>query len=119
MAGGRWYPALLPLADGRVLAISGLGEDGNLNVQPEVYAAGVNWAPVASPGRWPMFAHLFLLAGGRIFYSGGQYGGNNGSRPAIWDPGTRATTTVPGLTVPDMRNQSVSVLLRPPRDSGS
>lgn len=59
-----------------------------------------------------MFAHLFLLAGGWIFYSGGQYSGNNGSRPAIWDPGTRATTTVPGLTVPDMRNQ-VSVVLPP------
>ena len=40
MAGGRWYPALLALPDGRMLAISGLGEDGNLNLVPEVYADG-------------------------------------------------------------------------------
>ena len=28
MAGGRWYPTLVTLADGRVLAMSGLGEHG-------------------------------------------------------------------------------------------
>jgi hypothetical protein len=39
MAGGRWYPALLTLPDGRVLAISGLGQDGNLNLTPEVKGA--------------------------------------------------------------------------------
>jgi hypothetical protein len=113
MAGGRWYPALLALPDGRMLAISGLGEDGNLNLVPEVYADGGGWAGLASPGPWPLYAHLFVLAGQRVFYSGGQYGGNNGTRPSIWELGTAATTPVPGLPVPDMRNQSASVLLPP------
>jgi hypothetical protein len=113
MAGGRWYPALLELPDGRMLAISGLGEDGNLNLVPEVYADGGGWAPLPSPGPWPLYAHLFVLIDGRIFYSGGQYGGNNGTRPSIWDLAGGSTTVVPGLPGPDMRNQSASVLLPP------
>jgi hypothetical protein len=113
MASGRWYPALLTLPDGRVLAISGLGQDGYLNLTPEVFEGATGWTGVASPGNWPMYAHLFVLADGRVFYSGGQYGGNNGTHPTIWDLATGATTTVEGLTVPDMRNQSASVLLPP------
>ena len=81
MAGGRWYPTLLPLADGRVLAVSGLDEKNELNVVPETYADGVGWAPLPPSPHWPMYAHLFLLQDGRVFYSGGQYGANNGVRP--------------------------------------
>jgi hypothetical protein len=117
MAGGRWYPSLAPLPDGRIVAVSGLGEDGNLNVVPEVYSpADDEWAPLASPGPVPMYGHLVLLADGRILYTGGQYGGNNGQRPTLWDPATGDAREVPGLTVPDLRNQSASVLLPPAQD---
>jgi Domain of unknown function (DUF1929)/FG-GAP-like repeat len=116
MDGGRWYPALVGLPDGRVLAISGLGEDGNLNLVPETYTDGAGWTDLASPGPWPQYANIFVLGDGRVFYSGGQYGGNNGVRPTIWNPATAATSTVPGLPVPDMRNQSASVLLPPAQD---
>ncbi|WP_369132003.1 galactose oxidase-like domain-containing protein [Modestobacter sp. I12A-02662] len=117
MDGGRWYPSLAPLPDGRVVAISGLGEDGNLNVDPEVYdPADGTWAPLPSPGPWPMYCHLVLLADGRVFYTGGQYMGNNGVRPSVWDPATGATTEVEGLPFPDVRNQSTSVLLPPAQD---
>lgn len=114
MAHGRWYPALTPLPDGRVLALSGLDEAGVLTLQPEVFdpAAG-GWVGVGSPGAWPLYAHLVVLTGGRVFYPGGQYGGNNGVRPSVWDMGSGAVTDVPGLTAPDMRNQSASVLLPP------
>jgi Domain of unknown function (DUF1929) len=63
-----------------------------------------------------MFAHLFLLDDGRFFYSGGQYGGNNGVRPSIWDTATGHLTEVEGLTDPTLRNQSASVLLPPAQD---
>jgi Domain of unknown function (DUF1929) len=63
-----------------------------------------------------MYAHLFLLAGGRVFYSGGQYGDNNGVKPAIWDLGTNTTVDVPGLPDAGTRNQSASVLLPPAQD---
>ncbi|HEY2763907.1 MAG TPA: galactose oxidase-like domain-containing protein [Pseudonocardiaceae bacterium] len=116
MAGGRWYPTLAPLADGRVLAVSGLGEDGNLNVVPEVYTEGTGWKSLPPSPPWPMYAHLYLLGDGRIFYSGGQYGSDNGLRPAIWDITTNATVDVPGLPEQDLRNQSASVLLPPAQD---
>ncbi|MGH8919783.1 MAG: galactose oxidase-like domain-containing protein, partial [Actinomycetes bacterium] len=107
MAGGRWYPALLTLGDGRVLAISGAGANGPLNEVPEIYTdTPPHWSAVHSPGPWPMYSHLFLLRDGRVFYAGGQYAGNNGVPPSTWNLDSGATTVVHGLTAPDMRNQS-------------
>src|SRR5215212_8394515 len=63
-----------------------------------------------------MYGHLFLLADGRVFYSGGQYGENNGVRPAVWDLGTNTIFDVPGLPDPGSRNQAASVLLPPAQD---
>ncbi len=64
-----------------------------------------------------MYAHLFLLADGRVFYSGGQYGDNNGVKPAIWDLGDATPRpTSSGCRTPGMRNQSASVLLPPAQD---
>jgi hypothetical protein len=115
MAGGRWYPSLLALADGRVLATSGLDGRSELNLVPEVFD-GTGWTPLPEAEHWPMYGHLFLLADGRVFYSGGQYGDNNGVRPAVWDPATGATTPLDGLPLPRARNQSASVLLPPAQD---
>ncbi|MGY1709076.1 galactose oxidase-like domain-containing protein [Geodermatophilus sp. SYSU D00758] len=117
MAGGRWYPSLLPLPDGRVLAVSGLGQDGLLNVVPEIWSPDTgDWTAIASPGPWPMYAHLVLLADGRVLFPGGQYGDDNGVRPTLWDLATGATTQVPGLTAPELRNQSAAVLLPPAQE---
>jgi Domain of unknown function (DUF1929)/FG-GAP repeat len=116
MAGGRWYPSLLALGDGRVLATSGLDQTSQLNLVPEVYTGGGGWASLPASAHWPLYGHLFLLADGRVFYSGGQYGENNGVRPAVWDLGTNATVDVPGLPDPGSRNQSASVLLPPAQD---
>jgi hypothetical protein len=115
MAGGRWYPSLIALQDGRVLAVSGLDENNELNIVPEIYSDGAGWArEPRSPSNWPMYAHLFLLADGRVYYSGGQYGGNNGVRPSIWDLATNTAADVQGvLTDASKRNQSASVLLPP------
>jgi hypothetical protein len=68
---------------------------------------------VHSPGKWPLYAHLYLLRDGRIFYAGGQWGGNYGAHPSVWNISSGAVTEVQGLTAPDMRNQSASVLLPP------
>ncbi|WP_459956920.1 galactose oxidase-like domain-containing protein [Nocardia sp. IFM 10818] len=117
MAFGRWYPSLVSLPSGDVVAVSGLGADNFLSNTPELFdAATETWSPLPVPGPLPMYAHLFLLADGRIFYAGGQYGGNNGVRPSIWDPATGARTEVPGLTDPGSRNQAASVLLPPAQD---
>ncbi|WP_067691945.1 glyoxal oxidase [Nocardia jejuensis] len=114
MAFGRWYPTLSALPTGEVVAVSGLGADGFLATTPEVLdPAEHTWSELPVPGPIPMYGHLFLLADGRLFYAGGQYGGNNGMRPCLWDPATGATTEVAGLQDPGSRNQSTSVLLPP------
>ncbi|CAM2867951.1 galactose oxidase-like domain-containing protein [Skermania piniformis] len=111
---GRWYPTLVTMGDGTVLAVSGLGADNQLSVVPESFdPATGRWTRRPVPGPIPMYAHLVLLADGRLFYSGAQYGGNNGVRASIWDPATGALTEVPGLAEPGSRNQAASVLLPP------
>jgi hypothetical protein len=113
---GRWYPSLVTLGGGDVVAVSGLG-DNHLSVIPERFdAATSTWSRLPEPGPIPMYAHLVLLGDGRVFYTGGQYGGNNGVRPSIWDISTGQRTEVLGLTDPALRNQAASVLLPPAQD---
>ena len=96
--------------------MSGLDEKNELNVVPETYLDG-RWTSLSPSPHWPMYAHLFLLEDGRVFYSGGQYGANNGVRPTVWDPATNASTDLQGvLPDPQARNQSASVLLPPAQD---
>ena len=115
MAHGRWYPSLITLPDGAVLAVSGLDEHSELNVNPEIYTDGAGWAAPMPPSQnWPQYAHLFLLADGGIYYSGGQYGGNNGVRPSVWNLAANTAVEVTGVLVDaGKRNQSASVLLPP------
>jgi hypothetical protein len=113
MAGGRWYPSLLALGDGRVLATAGLDETNMLNIVPEIYRDGVGWTSLPPSPHWPMYGHLFLLDDGRICYSGGQYGDNNGVRPAVWNLADNTTIDITGLPDAGSRNQSASVLLAP------
>lgn len=114
MAFGRWYPSLITMPDGNVVAVSGLGADNFLSVVPELFdTATQTWSQLPVPGPIPMYGHLVLLDDGRLFYTGGQYGGNNGVRPSIWDPFSGTMTEVPGLADPGSRNQAASVLLPP------
>ncbi|GAB0103191.1 hypothetical protein JMUB6875_21630 [Nocardia sp. JMUB6875] len=114
MSYGRWYPTLAALKTGEVVAVSGLGDEGFLSETPELFdPETLTWSTLPVPGPIPMYAHLVLLADGRVFYTGGQYGTDNGMRPSIWDTATGAVTEVPGLFDPESRNQSTSVLLPP------
>ena len=112
----RWYPTLITLGDGRAISVSGRGADGTLDRVPEVYETGGGWRDLRSPGLLPWYAHLFLMADGRVFYSGGQMSGNRGARPQLWRLSNGRTTVVPGLPAADLRNQSASVMLGPAQD---
>ena len=116
MLRARWYPTLITLGDGRVISVSGRGADGTLDRVPEVYETGGGWRNLPSPGLLPWYAHLFLTADGRVFYSGGQMSSNRGARPQLWRLRDGRTTVVPGLPAADLRNQSASVLLGPAQD---
>jgi plastocyanin len=67
MAQARWYPTVLTLPDGRILAASGTGAN-----QLEVYDAGSNtWQTVAGATRLfqELYPSLHLLPAGQVFYS--------------------------------------------------
>jgi hypothetical protein len=122
---GRWYPTLLPLEDGRVLAVSGLNDtDGTLNRTFEVYDPATDaWheLPVPEGGLFfgmPLYAHLFLLRDGRILFTGGRMDDPSPQGPVTLDLATDPVTItgVPGLDDPATRNQSASVLLPPAQE---
>jgi hypothetical protein len=121
MQHGRWYPTLVTLGDGRVLAATGLTEafDEPHNETVELYspATGKWEAHGFFPGfpGLPLYAHLFQLADGRIFFDGGRMDDELQVDPCLLDLTKHPihTDPVPGLAGGNMRNQAASVLLPP------
>ena len=67
MAAARWYPTIVPLADGRALAVSGSGA-----VSVEVFDPGsATWTTVAGANRsFPeLYPSLHVIPSGEVFYS--------------------------------------------------
>ncbi|HEX9116047.1 MAG TPA: galactose oxidase-like domain-containing protein [Anaerolineae bacterium] len=118
---GRWYPTLVTLGSGRIFALSGLNSTGGLCVQPEVYASTFGWKAFPPTSPFPMYANLFLMSDGRLFFSGACMYGNNGVTPRILSLPAQFSkaigeTPVSGLTSADASNQATSVLLPPAQD---
>jgi FtsP/CotA-like multicopper oxidase with cupredoxin domain len=112
-AGGRWYPTLVTLGDGRVFTVS--GGPG----QAEIYSSVTGWAASPPQGGWPLFPHLFLLENGHLFFDGGNVFANPiGTLPGVLNAATSAFTNVglPGGFDPNQRDHCGSVLLPPAQD---
>jgi FtsP/CotA-like multicopper oxidase with cupredoxin domain len=109
MAAQRWYPTLVTLGDGHALVSSGR-ETPNEEFDPTL-----GWKTLPKTTFLPLYPHLFLLADGTLFYTGGQLG-NATIDPRVIHPATGAEQTVPGLRVKDHRDQCSSVLLPPAQD---
>lgn len=120
MSEARWYPTLTTLADGKVLAVSGLDDIGEVVPgKNEIYdPATRKWSP--APTRYfPTYPSLFTLNDGKVFYSGSNAGygpAKKGRKPGIWDLDDNSFATVPGLTRTDALETSSSVLLPPAQD---
>jgi hypothetical protein len=118
---GRWYPSVVTLGDGRILAATGLTEapTNPHNETLEIYSAATNhWQLlhfVAGFPALPLYAHLFLLADGRLFFNGGHMDDVLNLEPCTIDLTHDPVQTTPvfGINARDMRNQSASVLLPP------
>ncbi len=70
---GRWYPALISLGDGRVVAMAGLTESFPWAFlrAVETYDPSNGWSTLNGAGRWlPLYPRLHLLPSGEIFYAG-------------------------------------------------
>src|SRR5207248_7275542 len=50
MAHARWYPTVTTLADGRILTLSGLDENGNSNSTVEIFTFGSGWSSAYAAG---------------------------------------------------------------------
>ena len=125
MQNGRWYPQLLLFPDGHVLTVSGKNEtNGDLNPLFEVFNPGTGqWLqhnPPQSPDFMglPFYAHLFLMADGRVFFSGGRMDDGRFQRAGImaFAPDRTDFQVVPANVDSTLRNQSSSVLLPPAQD---
>jgi Domain of unknown function (DUF1929) len=113
----RWYPTLAPLANGDLLAVSGL--DGVGQISPgstDLFdRRTLRWK--AGPFRYfPTYPALFLTASGKLFYSGSNVGygpATQGRQPGLWDTRDNSFRLVGGLRDPTMTETSGSVLLPP------
>jgi hypothetical protein len=115
----RWYPTLVPLADGRVLASSGLDQFGRIvNGDTEIYEPSARtWQPQPQLNRvLPTYPALFLTPSGKLFYTGSNAGYGSatvGRTPGIWDLADNSFKVVPGLDQQHATETSGSVLLPP------
>lgn len=67
MAEGRWYPGVLLLADGAVLAMSGWIHPGQTNARVERLEPGGEWTALAGADRsMALYPRLHLLPDGRV-----------------------------------------------------
>ncbi|MFJ5263859.1 galactose oxidase-like domain-containing protein [Streptomyces sp. NPDC088387] len=116
----RWYPTLVGLDDGRVLAVSGLDDVGVIDPgDNEIYDPRTKkWTP--GPQRYfPTYPALFLTKGGKLFYSAANAGygpAERGREAGIWDLKTNRFQKVPGLTDADETETAASLLLPPAQD---
>ncbi|MET8506386.1 galactose oxidase-like domain-containing protein [Streptomyces sp. NPDC004787] len=120
MKDARWYPTLVTLQDGRVLAVSGLNDVGD--VVPgdnEIYDPKTKkWSK--GPFRYfPTYPALFLTKGGKLLYTGSNAGygpADKGRKPGLWDLEKNSFTTLPGLSDADQLETSASLMLPPAQD---
>ncbi|AJE82252.1 putative secreted protein [Streptomyces albus] len=120
MQKARWYPTLVGLKDGKVLAVSGLDDVGMIDPgDNEIYDPKTRkWSK--GPFRYfPTYPALFLTKGGKLFYpaSNAGYGpADKGREPGLWDLEKNTFAKVPGLSDKDQTETSSSLLLPPAQD---
>ncbi|MBP0456550.1 galactose oxidase early set domain-containing protein [Streptomyces montanisoli] len=120
MSEARWYPTLLTLDNGKVLATSGLDDIGQVVPgKNEIYDPATRHWSKAPSHYFPTYPSLFLMNGGKVFYSGSNAGygpADKGREPGIWNLDDNTFRAVPGLEDPDVLETSASVLLPPAQD---
>lgn len=118
----RWYPTLVSVNGGNVLAVSGLDEHGSIiDGNNEMFEISKNkWYDKPELNRYfPTYPHLFRLEDGRLFYSGANTGygsATDGRKPGIWDLTDNSFQPVNGLRDPEMNETATSFLLPPVQD---
>ena len=117
MVDGRWYATATTLGDGRIMAMSGLKQNGAVSRTVEIYDlrhAGAGWsAPTSVPFRPPLYPRVALLPNGTVFYTG-QGSGTNNASAYIFNPATGKWTVSATSTRNRSYGSSVLLPLQPP-----
>jgi hypothetical protein len=120
MAKARWYPTLVGLEDGRILAVSGLDDVGMIDPgDNEIYDPRTKKWSTGPKRYFPTYPALFLTKGGKLFYPGSNAGygpADKGREPGLWDVKKNTFEPVPGLRDPNQTETSASLLLPPAQD---
>lgn len=118
----RWYPTLVGLTNGDVLASSGLDEKGEVVTgHTEIFKRAENkWEKQPDLNRvFPTYPTLFLSGDGRLLYTGSNsgYGSSTvGRTPGLWDLSNNQFQEIPGMPDADKLETSGSVMLPPAQD---
>jgi hypothetical protein len=117
---GHWYPTLTKLETGDVWMAGGYDENGGGSTATELFNfAQSRWlarSEVPQTNRYlGTYPHMFLMADSRMFYTGGHTFGDAqpGTGSFIYDWRKALIGDIPGLRVPQLRDQAGSVLLPP------
>ncbi|MFC5136912.1 galactose oxidase-like domain-containing protein [Actinomycetospora rhizophila] len=119
----RWYPTLTGLANGTVLAMSGLDGTGEiLNGQNEIYdPATRTWRERKDLTQYfPSYPAVFQTAREDVlFYSGANSGygpAEAGRVPGFWNLENNILTPIPGMRDPDLLETAGSAWAGPVQD---
>jgi hypothetical protein len=120
----RWYPTLVGLKDGNVMAVSGLNQFGQIITgDSEVFNPKTQrWTLKPNLTKsFPTYPALFLMPNGDLFFTGATdgYGPDTPAwrTPGIWNPNTNAfTPVVQGLQDPKELETAGSIILPPAQD---
>jgi hypothetical protein len=119
----RWYPTLVTLANGAVVAVSGLNENGDIDPgNTESFDSGrASW--IEHPDlrkEFPTYPSLLLAADGRLFFSGANAGYGPASlearQPGLWNLTNNKFQAVSGLPLPEVNETAGTVMLAPAQD---
>lgn len=122
MTKARWYPSLFSIANGDIIAVSGLDEygvfiDHGMGTTEQFSLKSKKWTARPDLDRaFPTYPALFRGADGRILYTGANagYGPAEQMRtPGIWNLKNNTFEEIPGLRDPQMNETAGSVLLPP------
>lgn len=69
MNAGRWYPTVVSLSDGGVLAIFGTDENTNPNTIPQVWKDG-KWRDIVNFNVPPLYPRMHVVPSGSVFMTG-------------------------------------------------
>ena len=122
----RWYPTLVTLEDGRVLAVSGLDQFGRMIPgNNEIFDPRTRtWHAAPHLQRtFPTYPALFPMPNGELFYSGSNAGYGSatvGRTPGIWNLTNNTFRVVPGPARSDARRRRAGACCcHRPRSSGT